>query len=263
MAAHQHDGPVAERLGESVAELVVADQHIGHARRIANVEDGRAGAKKCAHVIDGAQDRPGHAEGDDRGRMAMNDGLHVRPRAINRRVDKPLEVHGTAARVERLAIPVELENIAGSDKRRRNAARQKESVGVLVVTRADVAEGIHHTLVGQDAVGVDEVFDELGIGRARGRCRCLRRPDGCGEGYRSAERGNDGHFEFRHADFSPRNRQFNRLQTVRNAIPSRVDCTKRGVFDQNQSCARRIFRETGKKASSRSGIAHFVENNLH
>ena len=112
VAAHQHDGPVAERFGEGVTELVVGDQHVGHACRIANLKDGRAGAKKCAHVIDRAQDRSGHAERDDRGRVAMHDRFYIGPRAVDRRVDEPLEVYGTAARVDRLAIPIELENIA-------------------------------------------------------------------------------------------------------------------------------------------------------
>src|ERR1700704_5293948 len=178
VAAHQHDRSVAERLGESVTQLVVDDQHIGRARRIANLEDGCAGAKKRAHVINGAQDRSGHTEWNDRRRMAMNDRHHIRPCAVDRRVNEPLEVHAAAARVDWLAIPVELKNIAGSDKRGRDAARQKESVRVLVVASAYVAEGVNYALVGQDAVCVDEVFDELWIRSAR----CPRGPAAAGAG---------------------------------------------------------------------------------
>src|SRR3981189_1455871 len=113
VAAHQHDRSVAQRLGKSVTQLIVDDQHIGRARRIANLEDGCAGAKKRAHVMNGAQDRSGHTEWNDRRRMAMNDRHHIRSCAVDRRVNEPLKVHAAAARVDRLAILVELENIAG------------------------------------------------------------------------------------------------------------------------------------------------------
>src|SRR6266404_2355517 len=86
-----------------------------------------------------------------------------------------------------------------------DGACQKESVRVLVFASAYVAEGVNHALVGQDAVGVDEVFDELRIRSARGR----RGPAGAGAGgrgksYHRIERGNCGHFKFRHARFSSR-----------------------------------------------------------
>jgi len=49
-------------LARASPSLLSMIQHIGRARRIANLENGCAGAKKCAHVINGAQDRSGHAE---------------------------------------------------------------------------------------------------------------------------------------------------------------------------------------------------------
>src|SRR5258706_5313595 len=82
-------------------------------------------------------------------------------------MDEALKVHGAAARVDRFAIPVKFENISLGDKCRRNAACQKEPVGVLIVACADVSEGVDNALVGQNAVGVNEVFNQLGIWRTR------------------------------------------------------------------------------------------------
>ena len=48
-------------------------------------------------------------------------------------------------------------------------------LGILVAAHAHVAEAVQHFLLVQDAVGVDQVFDQLGIVRERRRLRLRSR----------------------------------------------------------------------------------------
>src|SRR5262249_3850128 len=68
---------------------------------------------------------------------------------------------------------------------RRARQRQEVAARVAVVAHADVAHRVDHALHGKNAVGGDQVFEELGVRRS-GRCRPLlrerrRRPQGGGE----------------------------------------------------------------------------------
>src|ERR1700674_280629 len=77
---------------------------------------------------------------------------------------------------------------------------------VLVAARAHVAEAVQHSLLIQDAVGVDEVFDELGIVRQRRLCprrRRHQRKNARGAKYR-AEYDKNAEFKSRHIASSRR-----------------------------------------------------------
>src|ERR1700686_139527 len=75
-------------------------------------------------------------------------------------------------------------------------------VGIPIVTSADVSDGVDHALVGQDAIGINEVLEQLWIRRTGHRGWRLPRPSECRENCGSAQRDNRGQFEFRHKDFS-------------------------------------------------------------
>ncbi len=49
----------------------------------------------------------------------------------------------------------------------RDRAREKEMLGIVGIADADMAVGVHHVLLRQDAVGDDEILDD-GIEIAHG-----------------------------------------------------------------------------------------------
>ena len=49
----------------------------------------------------------------------------------------------------------------------RHVAREQEAIGRLVVPDADMAEGVDHALVKQDAVGDDQIVEQFAVGRGR------------------------------------------------------------------------------------------------
>jgi hypothetical protein len=53
----------------------------------------------------------------------VDDGVHVGPALVNLAVDESLGVELAVARVERVAVKVEFQDIAGCDELRRERAR--------------------------------------------------------------------------------------------------------------------------------------------
>src|SRR5260370_20464649 len=140
--------------------MIIATQHVGHSGGVANIKDRRSRSEERAQVVDGTQGRAGHAEGDQRRRVAMHNSLNVGTRPINSRVNETLEVNGAPSRIDRRALQVEFENILSCDQTRRHAARQQKLCRVLLVANADVAETVEHALVVEDPISVDQILDK-------------------------------------------------------------------------------------------------------
>src|SRR5271166_2568404 len=139
MTAHQHDGR--------------------RAPRFADLEDRHAGAEKRAHVVDRPQRNAGRAKGNDRRRMAVHDRPNLGIGLVDLAVNKSLDIERAPARVEGVAVEVEFHDVVRCDETRRHAARQQKACCVLLVPRADMPKAVDHALVGEDAVGGDEIVD--------------------------------------------------------------------------------------------------------
>src|SRR5262249_58012521 len=72
-----------------------------------------------------------------------------------------LEVGRAALGIDRRAIERELHDVVFLDAVRRPRARQQIALRIIGVAHADMAEAVHHALAGEDAVGGDELFDQV------------------------------------------------------------------------------------------------------
>jgi hypothetical protein len=175
VAAHERDRPRPERARQRGADRRVAHEHVRHlARRAADVEDGHRFAQERAHVVEGPQRHAAHAERDDRRRVAVHDGFHVRPRAVDLAVDEPLDERRAPSGVDRLGIEVVLEDVGGGHELGRQRARHEIAVRIGGMAHAHVAVSVEDVLIDEDAVGRHEVVDELGVDGAGGGRRRLR-----------------------------------------------------------------------------------------
>ena len=55
-----------------------------------------------------------------------------------------------------------------------NSTRHEKTVGVAIVPNRNVTPAVKQAMVGENAVGGNQIFDQVGGGRA-GRSRCLLR----------------------------------------------------------------------------------------
>ena len=101
--------------------------------------------------------------------MAVHDGVHVGPRAKRLAVDEALEEHAAAALIDRIGVEVELHDVLGRHQRRRPRARQQIALRICRMPDADMAPGVEHAVLRQDAACGDQVVDQRGIDRTGGR----------------------------------------------------------------------------------------------
>ena len=140
---------------------------------------------------DGPHRDLGNPERNDARRMAVHDGIDVRPRLVDLAVNETLDEHAAAVLIDRIGIEVEFHDVVGGHQSRRDRAGHQVPVWVGRMTDADMAESIHHALVSEDAAGGDEVFDDRGIDgatRSRLRGRRLARAGHCKRGKDDADR---------------------------------------------------------------------------
>src|SRR5204862_8116032 len=104
-----------------------------------------------------------HREWNDAGRMAVNDGHHVRPRFVDFAVDEAFQEHRAAAGIDRIAVEIEFHDVAGGDQRRRQRPRHQEAIWIARMARADMAEGIDHAEVGEDAAAGHDIPKQRGL----------------------------------------------------------------------------------------------------
>lgn len=76
--------------------------------------------------------------------------------------------------VDRPAIYVEFDDVLCGNELGRDPARHQVAIGIFVVPNGYVTLAVEQALIGENAAGGDEVFDEFRFGRPR-RCRRLLR----------------------------------------------------------------------------------------
>ena len=148
--------------------LFVADQQIGHAVAVADLEHRHVLLEERRHVADRLELHLADAERDHRRRMAVHDGVDVGPRLVDFAVDEALDVHEPPGLIDRIGIEVVLHDVGGGDDRRRLRARQEIAVRRMGMADRHMAVAVEHALVGEDAVRRDEVLDRGGVDRAAG-----------------------------------------------------------------------------------------------
>src|SRR6266436_8385871 len=97
--------------------------------------------------------------------MAMYDRLDVGMGLVDFAVDEALDIERTTAWLESIAVEIELQDIAGRDQARSHAAGEQKAPRVRLVPHADMSEAIDHALVREDAVGGDEIVNEVRMRR--------------------------------------------------------------------------------------------------
>jgi hypothetical protein len=96
--------------------------------------------------------------------MAVNDGVNIGPGAEHFTVDESFEIYAAPRTVDRVTIEREFNYVCGPDLSRRHISGKEEAVRPLIVTDADVAEGVDNALIKQDMIGHNKVCDQRWIG---------------------------------------------------------------------------------------------------
>ena len=103
--------------------------------------------------------------------VAVNDSVDLRARFVGRTMDVALNVERTVVGVDRAAVEVELDDIASVHQLGAARAGQQIAVRIGRMADADVAAGIDHVLVGEDAVGNYEfVYGLIKVAHAFSAC---------------------------------------------------------------------------------------------
>lgn len=93
--------------------------------------------------------------------MRVDHGVNVWPGAEDGAMDEAFEVKGALFLADGLAIEGELEDIFTSDKFGRQGAGQEKMAGILGMPHTHVAIGIDHILMREDAIGNDEIVEQV------------------------------------------------------------------------------------------------------
>src|SRR6516164_8468206 len=75
-------------------------------------------------------------------------------------MDEALDI-GLALVIDRLALGVELDQIVAFDQFRRQRARHEEALRVVGMAHADMAVGVDHVFIGENAVGDDKIAQQV------------------------------------------------------------------------------------------------------
>ena len=131
----------------------------GVAELVVGIPDRHFVADRGAHVQQRLQLLAGDAERDRARRMVVHHGVHVRPRFVDRAVDEALQIGRAAALVDRRAVEGIFDDVVALDALRRARPRQQIMLRIVGMPGADMAEGIDDALVGQDAIGGHQFFE--------------------------------------------------------------------------------------------------------
>src|ERR1700730_12093408 len=106
--------------------------------------------------------RPAYdAKGQDVFGMRVHHRHYIRPRFENCAMNEPFEIEVAFFFPHRLAVEGELDDIFVSDQFRSPRTRQKKTVRSLPMPNANMAVRVHHFLVSKDAVGDDEIVQQI------------------------------------------------------------------------------------------------------
>jgi len=159
MATHQGCGFVFQCKGQCFSQSGSLNQKIGAFLHVADLEIGQAVADKGRHVEQGAHRHAGDAERDHRRRVVVHYRHDVGPGLVDFAVDIALAHRLAAGVVQRPAVEVVFEDVLGLHPLRRDGVRQVIAVRILRRAQADVAIGVDHAVLGEDAVRGDQVVE--------------------------------------------------------------------------------------------------------
>jgi hypothetical protein len=180
MRAQQRHRLVRQHLRQGRALFRAADDDVGYAEFLADVEHRHTLRDEGGIVIHRPHRRLHQAERDHRRGMAVRDRHRVRPCLENLAVQVALEKGIAPAQIARHAVEIEFHDVVGSDQGRRERARHQEAPGMVRMPHGDVAGGVEHALIGKDAACRGEILQHDTLDRTAGLWR--------GAGHRSAAR---------------------------------------------------------------------------
>ena len=117
------------------------------------------GSHETAGVYDRPQRRGRDAEGQHIFGMGVYDRVHVGTRFVDRAVNKSFEIQRATVGADRMPVQGEFHNVGALDQLRTARPRQQVALGMVGMAHTDVAIGIYHAFVGEDAVGDHELAD--------------------------------------------------------------------------------------------------------
>src|SRR5881396_2253761 len=100
MGAHQNDILIPHRRRQSYALFRIAYEHVGSAELVVNIEYRHTCCNECRIVKHRSHGYTDESERNDRWRMAVHNGLNIRPRFVNFAVNKPFEKTTTAVGID-------------------------------------------------------------------------------------------------------------------------------------------------------------------
>ena len=92
--------------------------------------------------------------------MGVDHCMHVRPDFVDLAVNETLESQPAATLIEGAGVQVELHDVLRGHQGWRKRARHQVTVRIRRMPDAHMPGLVEHSLLGQDAIGRDEVFDE-------------------------------------------------------------------------------------------------------
>ena len=91
----------------------------------------------------------------------MHDGHHVRAGLVDLAMDETLKEAAAALRVHGLGVEIEFHDVIGFDQSGRLRARHQEAVRGTGMAHGEVAEGVEHALIGQNAAGASQFIQNV------------------------------------------------------------------------------------------------------
>ena len=164
VASHQHDAVRSEPLGKIVSLRGRRHQKVGVAEPVANVPDAESRSDPRRDVKERSQLHVlRNGKGDHLVRVVMHHGHHIGTLAVDRAMYWPFGILRTPAQVDRIAVQIVFDDVvechrvpdcAMPDRKNRSAP--------LRMAHADMTVGIDYTFMRKDAVGDDEVSQDVG-----------------------------------------------------------------------------------------------------
>src|SRR5262245_2820805 len=160
MAAHENARAGPDRTRKVAPHLDVLDQERGVAKLVMRVPGRHVVADVGAHMEKRPELAFSNAERDHARAVVVHDRMHIRPRLVDAAVNEALQIGRPVTRIDGIALERELHDVVLLDALGRACAREKEALRVVGMARAHVPERIHDTLMRQDAVGGDDLFEQ-------------------------------------------------------------------------------------------------------
>ena len=158
MAAHQRHVVDAKAFREIAPLFDIGDEQVGVAEIVGDVPDRHLSPDKAARMDHRPQlRRISDAEGQRVLGMRVYDRHDIGPRLEDRGVNEPLEIKRAFFLAHWPPVETELDDVIGGDELRSYRAGDQKMVRVVRVTQADMAVGVDHVLLCEDAIGNHQI----------------------------------------------------------------------------------------------------------